>query len=88
VNRELAALSHLFNKAVEWGWLDHRPANIRRHKEGAGRITYLTVEQIARLVEAAKHDPSPHIYPFIVIGLETGMRRMEILSIRLADNRP
>jgi integrase len=85
VNRELAALSHLFNKAVEWGWLDHRPANIRRHKEGAGRITYLTVEQIARLVEAAKHDPSPHIYPFIVIGLETGMRRMEILSIRLAD---
>jgi integrase len=85
VNRELAALSHLFNKAVEWGWLDHRPAKIRRHKEGAGRITYLTVEQIARLVEAAKHDQSPHIYPFTMIGLETGMRRMEILSIRLAD---
>ncbi|MFM2274042.1 MAG: hypothetical protein RL702_3107, partial [Pseudomonadota bacterium] len=26
INRELAALSHLFSKAVEWGWVDHRPA--------------------------------------------------------------
>ena len=26
VNRELAALSHLFNKAIEWSWIDRRPA--------------------------------------------------------------
>lgn len=85
INRELAALSHLFNKAIEWGWIDRRPGKIRRLKEEQGRITYLTTEQCDRLVEVAKHDQSPHIYPFVVIGLETGMRRMEILSIRLAD---
>jgi integrase len=83
VNRELAVLSHLFTKAIEWQWLDKRPATLKRFKEDRNRITYLTVEQIERLLEAAKQDENRHIYPFMVIGLETAMRRMEILSIRL-----
>jgi integrase len=82
VNRELAVLSHLFNKAIEWKWIDRRPAKITRLKEGAGRITYLTVDQVQRLLEAAKRDQNWQIYPFIVIALETSMRRMEVLSIR------
>ena len=82
INRELAALSHLFTKALEWGWTDYRPAVIKRLKEDSGRIVFLTAEQCERLVEASKHDLNPQIYPFIVIGLETGMRRTEILSIR------
>lgn len=83
VNRELATVSHVFTKAVEWKWLDHRPAVIKRLKEDKGRITYLTTEQIARLLDAAKRDQSWIIYPFIMIALETSMRRTEILSIRL-----
>lgn len=85
INRELAALSHLFTKAVEWKWIDKRPATIRRFKEEQSRITYLTVEQIRRLIEASKHDQNPQVYPFIVIGLETAMRRMEILSIQIRN---
>lgn len=53
INRELAALSHLFTKAVEWTWLDHRPAAIKRLKESSGRITYLTIDQIERLLKTA-----------------------------------
>jgi integrase len=83
VNRELAALSHLLNKAVEWKWIDHKPCHIKRLKEDKGRIVYLTTEQIKRLLESAKKDQGAHIYLFIVIGLETSMRRMEILSIRI-----
>lgn len=83
VNRSLAVLSHLFNKAVEWRWLDHKPAAVKRLKEGKGRITYLTTDQIQRLLESARQDSNLHVYPFVVIGLETSMRRMEILSIRL-----
>jgi hypothetical protein len=79
INRELAALSHLLNKAVEWGWLDHRPATIKRLKEHSGRITYLTVDQIERLLKAAEGDQNRQIYPFIRIGLETSMRKSEIL---------
>lgn len=82
INRELAALSHLLNKAVEWGWLDHKPATIKRLKEHSDRITYLTVEQIERLLKAAEGDQNRQIYPFIRIGLDTSMRKTEILSIR------
>ena len=83
INRELAVLSHLFSKAVEWQWINHKPATIKRLKEDSGRITYLTTEQIERLLKAAMEDQFTTIYPFIVIGLETSMRRSEILSIRL-----
>jgi integrase len=83
INRELATLSHLFTKALEWQWLDKRPAIIKRYKEVQSRITYLTVEQIDRLVEAAKQDTHPQIYLFIMIGLETAMRLMEILSVKI-----
>jgi integrase len=85
INRELAALSHLFSKAIEWKWVNHAPATIKRLKEDAGRITYLTTEQIARLIKAAISDRAEQLYPFIVIGLETSMRRSEILSIKFEN---
>jgi integrase len=81
INRELAALSHLFSKSMEWGWLDKRP-KIRRFKESQGRIVYLTVEQIQRLLEAAEQDANPQILVFMTVALETAMRKMEILTMR------
>jgi Phage integrase family len=53
---------------------------VRNLKEGSGRIIYLTAEQTETLLEEA--DQNRQIYPFILIGLRTGMRRSEILSIR------
>lgn len=61
------------------------PAQVKRFKVENARITYLTTEQIARLLKVASEDQNQDIYPFIVIGLETSMRKMEILSIRLED---
>lgn len=82
INRELAVLSHLLNKALEWDWITARSTIIRRLPENPGRIIYLTVEQAKQVVEAAKQDQHAQIYPFIIIGLETSMRKTEILSIR------
>jgi integrase len=81
VNRELAVVSHLFSKAVEWGWTQNRP-KIERFKEDAARIVYLTPEQCQRVIDAAVRDQSPHIYPFTVIALSTSMRMSEILTMR------
>lgn len=83
INRELAVLSYLFTKAVEWKWLNNKPVAIKKLKEEERRIIYLNVEQIDRLLAAAKQDQNRYIHPFMVIGLETAMRLMEILSIRL-----
>jgi len=81
INRELAVISHLFSKAREWGWVSGQP-KMNRFKENSGRIVYLTVEQCRSLIENAMADGNSQIYPFIVIGLGTGMRLTEILSIR------
>ena len=85
INRELAALSQLFTKAEEWRGITHRPARIKRLKEDQGRIIYLTVEQVKRVIQAAKEDQCEYIYPFCVIALETSMRKGEVLSIRLGN---
>jgi hypothetical protein len=69
VNRELATLSHLLNKAVEWGWIERPPAKIRKLKEDNGRIVFLTAAQAESLLEAAKADQNRQIYPFILIGV-------------------
>ncbi|MEP0068934.1 site-specific integrase [Pyruvatibacter sp.] len=82
VNRELATLSHLLNKALEWGWISERPAKINRLQEGNGRIQFLSAEQADALIEAAKADQNIQIHPFVLIGLRTGMRKSEILSIQ------
>jgi len=78
LNRELAVLSHR-------KWLQHKPCIIKREKEDKGRITYLDTKQIERLIEESKKDQNCHIYPFIVIGLDTSMRRSEILTIRIEN---
>lgn len=88
INRELAVLSHLLNKVLEWGWLDNKPCKIKMLREDNARITYLTVEQAERLLKAAKKDTNPQIYLFILIGLETAMRRSEILNIRIENIKP
>lgn len=82
VNRELAVLSHMFTKAVDWKWIGKAPTKVPKYKEDKVRKVYLTPEQAARIIDAAKEDQSPVIYPFVVIGLATGMRRSEIFSIR------
>ena len=53
-----------------------------RLREGNRRLVYLTGEQVDRLLTAASGDSCWAIYPFILIGLHTAMRRMEILAIR------
>jgi integrase len=71
-------------RKVEWGWIERQPAKIRKLKEDNGRIVYLSPAQAAALLESAKSDQTRQIYPFILIGLRTGMRKSEILSIRRA----
>ncbi len=80
INRELAVISHILTKAIEWNWIEKRP-KVEKLDEGKGRIVFLTVDQVKRLLDAAwKH--SPHVYLFCMIGIDTGMRRTEILSIQ------
>lgn len=83
INRELATLSHMLNKCLEWNLIDRKSAKIVRCRENQGRIVYMTAEQVALVLKAAEGDPNSQIHAFIQIGVETSMRTMEILSIRM-----
>lgn len=85
INREIQTLSHMLNCLVEWGKIPFKSCKIKKFKENNARITYLTQEQCNRILEIASRYPNPYIYPFILIGLETAMRRSEILSIELKN---
>jgi integrase len=82
VNRELACLRTLFNKAVLWGKLEESPMNgVKKNRESNGRMRVLTFEEELRLIENA----APHLRPILVVLLNTGLRRGEALGLRWGD---
>jgi integrase len=82
INRELATLSHLFSRAVEWKWLRTKPCKITKLSEGPGRIVALTDEQSEALLRAAIADEDGYCWLFVAFGLNTAMRHSEILAAR------
>ena len=82
VNRELAYLKTMFEKAVEWGWLKENPAkNIKLLKGEVERMRIIDKAEISRLIECA----APYLKPIIILAISTGMRRGEILNLKWKD---
>lgn len=78
-NREFAAVRHFLNKCSEWGYLYISPcAGIKPKREPKGRVRYLSVEESALLIQKA----TAHLRPIIVLSLETGMRKAEVLGVK------
>lgn len=82
VNRELACLKHMLNKAKEWGKVSENPAlKVKLLKEKNRRVRYLEREEIKALLDAC----SEHVKPIVITALNTGMRKGEILSLKWPD---
>ncbi|MCP5150376.1 MAG: site-specific integrase [Chromatiales bacterium] len=85
VRLELALLSHLFTVAVqEWGvGLVRNPvAMIRKPRPAEARDRRLTPAEQARLLAQCRMHSNPMLYWIVVVAIETGMRRSEILGLR------
>ena len=85
INRELATLSHLFNTALRLGWIKCKPASFGLDpKAEASRIVCFTLKEAASLrAEAKKHHHQTYL--FVRMGLATGMRCQEILTVQIAN---
>ena len=82
INREIALLKTIFNKALEWGRIEENPmSRVKKFKENQKAMRILSDKEIIKLIDAA---PS-HISPIIIIAANTGMRKMEILSLKWED---
>lgn len=82
-NRELAILKGMFTKAVDSGLVISNPVKKVKliPETDCMRERILTQQEEERLMDAA----IPHLRPFLIIALNTGMRRGEILNLRWAQ---
>ncbi|UCF03237.1 MAG: site-specific integrase [Deltaproteobacteria bacterium] len=85
INKQVHVLSNLFTMSVEWGMLDKSP--FEQMKNGRKRTlrvkeqnreVFLTPEEANKLLEEAPD----HLREIIIVALNTGMRRGEILGLR------
>ena len=87
VNREMALISHILGKAVEWGMLETSPFKKGKRlmfKEDNQRLRYFAEEEIEALLSACEDlkTYSPYLRPLVETALHTGMRRGELLSLK------
>lgn len=83
VNRELATLSHLFNRMIEWKWIKAEEApTVTKGNEPRKAIVVLSEENATALMEAAIADQDGRLYLFVAFGLNTAMRHSEILRVK------
>lgn len=82
VNRQLATLSHMFTKAVEWRMVEkdilEQIRKVKLLPENNRRLRYLLAEECQNLIMACE----PHLKPIVITALNTGMRKSEILSLK------
>jgi len=80
INREIALMKTIFNKAVEWGRIEKNPlARVKKFKENHQKdMKILKDEEAIRLIDAA----NSHLKSVLILALNTGMRRGEILSLK------
>jgi integrase len=88
VRRELGLLQSVFEMARrEWdiGLAINPVANVRKPKSAGGRERRLNPGEIEALLAAAGEARNAWLTPAILLAIETGMRRGELLNIRRHD---
>jgi len=83
VNRHLACLKSMFNKAIAWGrFSGNNPVKgIKLFRENNQRLRFLEKEEISRLLASC----NKYIKPIVIVALNTGMRKGELLGLKWRD---
>ena len=82
INREITVLKHMLSRAVRWEYLSaNQLAGLKPLREPSGRTRFLNLEEIELLLAACEESKSPCLRSFVLVALNTGMRRNEILGL-------
>lgn len=82
LNRELSILRAILRLAAdeECGYLEKVP-KVRLEREEQGRLRFLSDDERDRLLAECRKSGQPLLYTIVVIALNTGMRKSEILGL-------
>lgn len=82
VNREISVLRHMLKRAVAWKYLARNPIDgWKPLREAPGRVRFLLPDEVTRLMAACDDSRSIYLKAFVLVALNTGMRRSEVLSL-------
>ena len=83
VNKNVACLRAMFNKAIEWNLFPGRnpAAGIKFYKLENKRLRFLEKEEIARLLSVCRG----HLKDILEFAINTGMRKGEIFNLKWHD---
>ncbi|EIJ44287.1 site-specific recombinase XerD [Beggiatoa alba B18LD] len=83
IRRELAVLSAAINYAtVQWEWNLTNPTLNQKPAQNPAKERYLTQLEARTLVEKARfHGRAPYLWLFILLAINTGMRKQELLGL-------
>lgn len=85
VNRELECLSRIFSFAIDNGLLSANPCRkVKKLRQDNRRTRYLSREEESRLLDATEFGPW-YLRPLIIMAIQTGMRRGELLNLAWSD---
>lgn len=82
INRELSMLKHLFKKSIEWNMISTDPiAQVKLYPEKPKQLRVIKEEEFSKLYSSA----SEFLKPILMIAIYTGLRRSEILNLKVSD---
>jgi integrase len=84
INRKMSALGVMLNIAEAEGMIDAVPKMPRR-PVGKHRIRFFTPAEEARMLSICKRNGLDDIHDFVILGLDTGFRRGELLGLTPQD---
>jgi integrase len=80
INRPLAVLRHLLQKAHDESEVLGAVPKIRMEDEPEGRIRWLEPREEARLLDTCRKSRNRELVTVVTVALETGLRRGELLE--------
>lgn len=85
-NRYLSLLSKLFSLAIQWGHIERNPARgIQKYREAGPRHRWLSGDELKQFLVALDAEPNRITSYALKLLLQTGVRKMELLSLCWAD---
>ncbi|MDA2918043.1 tyrosine-type recombinase/integrase [Desulfobacterota bacterium AH_259_B03_O07] len=82
INKELSCLKTMFNKAIDWGFITVNPVKrVKLFPERPNKLRILSNNEFQTLYKTS----SDFLKPILVIALNSGMRRSEILNLKHDD---